>query len=181
MWRMTRTVLGLLALALVLPLTLSACGTGDDPDPGADGTTEAGARDAAAFKQEMDGFAADALPALQSSVKGTWKGFEAHFYSQGGDFGLWQYTAAGAVQRPPGTREEVLDRAAAVLTEQGMEVDVTTERARGTRGNLSVLVQPTLDADVETVSGLDVTFSSIEPLDSEGDYAEDAPTTPYLG
>lgn len=167
--RMTRLVLGIL-----LAVAVSAC-TGDGVDPNRDGER----RDAEAFKQEMDGFAQESLPALESSVKGTWKGLQAHFYSQGGRFGLWHYTAGGQVLSPPGTREDILDRAAATLTEQGMEVDQSPDGVHGTKGNIAVDIEPALDADVETVSVLRVTIRSAEPLDSVDDYADDAPPTDY--
>ena len=168
--RMTRFVLGML-----LAVAVTAC-SGTDGDANNDGTS----RDAAASKKEMDAFAETSLPELQSSVKGTWRGLQAHFYSQGGDFGLWQYTAKGVVVSPPGTREEVLGRAAETLAEQGMRVETDEDGVHGTRGNIAVDIEPALDADVEAVSKLNVTYRSIDPLDSEGDYAEDAPPVDYV-
>ena len=166
---MTRFVLGIL-----LAVAVTAC-SGTDGDPNNDGSR----RDAAAFKKDMDDFAERSLPALRSSVEGTWKGLSAHFYSQGGDFGLWQYTAQGRVVSPPGTREEVLGRAAATLEDQGMQVETDEDGVHGTVGNIAVDIEPSLDADVETVSELTITYRSIEPLDSEGDYAEDTPPHDY--
>lgn len=167
--RMTRVLLGIL-----LAVAVSACTSGDG-DTNHDGER----RDAKAFKKEMDGFAEESLPALQSSVKGTWKGLQAHFYSQGGNWGLWQYTARGQVASPPGTRKDVLQRAAATLTEHGMEVETSDDGVYGTLDNIAVDIEPALDADVESVSYLSVTIRSIEPLDSQDDYAEDAPTADY--
>lgn len=167
--RMTRVVLGILvAVAMV------ACGSG-----GGDTDHDGDRRDAESFKKEMDAFAEKSLPALQSSVKGTWKGLQAHFYSQGGNFGLWQYTARGQVASPPGSRQDVLERAAATLTDQGMEVETSDDGVHGTLGDIAVDVEPALDADVESVSHLNVTLRSIEPLDSAEDYAEDVPPTDY--
>jgi hypothetical protein len=163
-----------LVLAILLAVAVTAC-SGTEGDPNNDGSR----RDAEAFKKRMDDFAGESLPALQSSVDGEWRGLQAHFYSQGGDFGLWQYTARGRVVSPPGTREEVLDRAARTLAETGMEVEADEDGVHGTLDNIAVDIEPALDTDVDSVSELNVTFRSLEPLDSAGDYAEEAPTTDY--
>ncbi len=169
---MTRMVLGLIAV-----LVLSSCSVGDSaPD-------EPAADDAKAFKSEMDEFAKALLPDLQAALGGAeLKGMEARFYEPGGNFGQWSYEAGGVFVEPPGTAEEVLDSVEAVLVQQGMEMErpAGSQDISATKGNIAVLVQRALEADVESVSGLNVTIASIHRLESNDDFAEDAEPVDYL-
>jgi hypothetical protein len=166
--RMTRVLLLVLLVALA-----SACASAETTR-GEDGRRN----DAEAFKQQMDAFARDTLPLLQEQVGGDWEGFTASFVEKG-NTGQWEYTAGGRATAPPGTAEQVLDQAEAVLRDQGMDVtrpDVMAD-ITATRGNIAVQVTRALDSDVDSVSALRVTFSSFDRLSSSDGYAEDAGKT----
>ena len=167
---MTRIVLCLAALLCIS--SLAACG-GEDP---------AGGDDARAVKAEMDDLARELLPDLQEALGGAELGpMQARFFEPGGNFGRWEYEATGMFLEPPGTAEEVLTAVEGVLEEHGMAV----EPAQGgydlsaTKGNVSVLVQRALESDVESVSGLNITMSSIDRLTSGDDFAENAQPEDY--
>lgn len=167
--RMTRVLL------LVLLVVLASACASAETTRGEDGRRN----DAEAFKQEMDAFARDTLPLLQEEVGGDWEGFIASFVEKGGNTGQWEYTAGGRATAPPGSAEQVLDKAEAVLRDQGMEVtrpDVMAD-ITATKGNIAVQVTRALDSDVDSVSALRVTFSSFDRLSSSDGYAEDAGET----
>jgi hypothetical protein len=170
---MTRLLLAVLFAALA-----TACTNGTATDPG----SESGDVDAEAFKTELDAFARETLPKLEAEVGGQWQGFSGHFLEKGGNTGRWEYTADGGTSKPPGTGEEVLDRVEAVLVAHGMTItrpDVIAD-ITGRKGNIAVQVTRALDADVESVSALNVTFSSFDRLTSSDDFAEDAGSTELL-
>lgn len=172
--RMTRILLAVLFAALA-----TGCSNGTATDPGA---SDGGDMDAEAFKTEMDAFARDTLPRLEAEVGGKWQGFSGHFLEKGGNTGRWEYTADGGVRKPPGTGEEVLDRVESVLVAQGMTItrpDVIAD-ITGRKGNIAVQVTRALDTDVESVSALNITFSSFDRLTSSDDYAENASPEDYL-
>lgn len=168
--RMTRVLLFVALCALVV-----ACSRGPEAEPG-------GPLDAETFKVEMDAFAQETLPMLTSEIGGEWGGYQARFFQQGGSMGSWEYAANGGTSRPPGTAKEVLDKAEAVLREQGMEITRPGEIAdiAARKGNISVLVQRGLESDDESVSSLRVEFSSFDLLSSHDDFAENAPAEDYL-
>ncbi|MBA3781764.1 hypothetical protein [Nocardioides sp. InS609-2] len=169
---MTRMVLGLIAI-----LVLSSCSPGDSD------SAEPAADDAKTFKAEMDQFASALLPELQAALgDAELKGMQAKFYEPGGNFGQWSYEAGGEFIEPPGTAEDVLDSVEEVLAQQGMEIErpAGSQDISAMKGNIGVLVQRALEADVETVSGLNVRISSIDRLKSGDDFAEDAEPEDYL-
>jgi hypothetical protein len=170
---MTRVLIAVLLLAVT-----TAC-AGGDTTRGEDGQRN----DAEAFKQEMDAFTRDTLPLLEDALGGEWAGFVASFVEKGGNTGQWEYAAEGTVSAPRGTAEQVLDRVATVLREQGMEVtrDHLVADVAATRDNISVQVTRALDSDVESVSALRISFSSFDRLASSDDYAEDTRPTDLLG
>ncbi|MCW2835742.1 MAG: hypothetical protein JWN68_3695 [Nocardioides sp.] len=165
------------ALAVGLAASVAAC----TPD----GSTNAAGRpdnDAEVFKTEMDAFVRDTLPKLQAQVGGEWTGFQGRFFEKGGNTGQWEYTAEGGTSRPAGSADEVLDKVEAVLIEQGMEItrpDVIAD-ITGRKANIAVQVTRALDADVESISTLRVTFSSYDRLKSSDDFAENAGMTDLL-
>lgn len=166
---MTRILI--VALAVLLAATVAGC----TPDGSTNGAGPSD-NDAEAFKTEMDAFVRETLPELQTQVGGEWGGFQGRFFEKGGNTGQWEYTADGGTSKPPGTADEVLDKVEAVLTEQGMEItrpDVIADIS-GRKGNISVQVTRALDADVESISTLRVTFSSFNRLTSSDDFAENA-------
>ena len=169
---MTRIVLCLAAL-LCMSTSLAACG-GEEPDSSGD--------DAREVKAEMDALARELLPDLQGALGGAELGpMQAQFFEPGGNFGQWDYEATGMFVEPPGTAEEVLAAVEDVLDKHGLEV----EPAQGgydisaTKGNVNVLVQRALESDVESVSGLNVTISSVDRLTSRDDFAESAQPEDY--
>lgn len=167
---MTRILLAVLLVALA-----TSC-TGASSDPVETDT------DAETFKTEMDAFARETLPKLEAEVGGEWGGFTATFVEKGGNTGRWEYTAGGGVSQPPGSREAVLDKIESVLTAQGMSVersdDITDLTAR--KGNIAVQASRALDSDIESVSRMNLTFSSWDRLTSRDDFAENAGETPLL-
>lgn len=168
---MTRILLAVLFAAMA-----TACTSGTSTDPGG------GDNDAEAFKTQMDAFVRETLPRLQAEVGGTWGGYTAKFYEKGGNTGQWEYTAGGGTSRPPGTGKVVLDKVEAVLREQGMEITrpgITSDIA-ARKGNISVQVSRGLEADITSVSVLNVDFSSFDRLTSADGFAENAGTTELL-
>lgn len=169
---MTRMVLGVLAIVL-----LSACANGVSGDEPADPS----GRDTQAFKEEMDDVAAQLLPDLHQALGGQPAGLQAKFVERGG-YGVWDYTARGRWTGPRGSAEEVLDRAEAVLTDHGFDVERPgrTSDLVGSKGDVRVALERGSSADVERVGELGVTFYNADGLLSGDDYAERTPPVDYL-
>lgn len=169
-------------MIVVLVAMLGASSTACAPGGSTNNSQRGAANDAEAFKTEMDAFARATLPKLEREVGGEWGGFTGRFFEKGGNTGQWEYTASGGTSQPPGTADEVLDNVEAVLTEQGMKItrpDVISD-ITGRKGNIAVQVTRALDADVESVSTLQVTFSSFDRLKSSNDFAENAGFTELM-
>jgi hypothetical protein len=169
---MTRILLGLAVLLL-----LSACTSDAGSGPGEGSGDEP---DAETVKAEMDGEAKALLPDLVGKVGGEVNGLQATFYERGG-FGIWDYTASGAIVGPTGTMTESLTAAEAVLDEHGYTVETNDERKRvtGTKGSVSVSVEASLLTAEEKGSGLNIRIGSSGIQDGD-DFAESAPAEDYL-
>lgn len=169
---MTRIVLG-----LVVVLLLAACTS----DGGSDGDGSGRSPDARTVKTEMDGEAEAVLPDLVDRLGGEPNGMQATFTERGG-FGVWDYTAGGALVRPSGTMSESLETARAVLEEHGYTVQTNDaqKRVTGTKGNVSIVVEASLLTAEKKGSGLNVTVGSTGGIQDGDDFAESAPPEDYL-
>lgn len=165
-----------LFLTLVVALLVSACTSAGEPH-GDDGSSRVDAR---AIKAEMDAEARSLLPDLLAQVGGTLTGMRATFYERGGH-GLWDYTAGGSIERPPGTVAEALGSATAALEEHGFTVESedAQKRVTGRKENVSVIVEAALLTDDRSVSRLNVSMGNIDAI-TEGDhYAGSTPPEDY--
>jgi hypothetical protein len=169
---MTRIVLGL-AVLLLLSACSSEGGSGGDRDRG-------DSPDARAVKTEVDAEARTLLPDLMDRLGGRLNGMQATFYQRGG-FGIWDYTASGALVRPSGTTSQSLAAVRDVLEQHdySVEVDESHKRVTGKKGEVYVIVESSLLTAEEKGSGLNVSMGSSGINDGD-EFAESTPPEDYL-
>jgi hypothetical protein len=170
--RMTRIVLGLAVLFL-----LSAC-TSESGSAGAGDPEDS--PDARTVKTDVDTEAEVLLPDLLDRLGGRLNGMQATFLERGG-FGIWDYTAAGALIRPSGTTSQSLAAVRDVLEQHDYSVEVndSQKRVTGTKGEVYVIVEASLLSAEEKGSGLNVRMGSSGISDANG-FAESVPPEDYL-